>query len=398
MRRQKKNRSYLAIVALAGGAVVLSLTWNMMSSALLPALETVTQKAAVLSMLINMPEGGLALIEEKFNSELFSSEEMGEPIDAPSSSVSAPAPAPESSSSEQPVVVPVPPTSSSSTAPKLPAPEIEKKYRGNILEEDFSGKENNSQFYSIGSAYLRNYTKLTTKEIGAQLEKPLEMKIPTLNEPLVLIVHTHATESYEEYDSEFYDKRNNWRSTDNNKNMVAVGDALAKSLEANGIGVIHDTTQHDYPSYNGSYERSAKTIKTNLEKYPSIKVVLDVHRDAIERTGEVIVKPTTIIDGKKAAQMMIITGSEDGTMNVPNWPSNLRFGAALANYMEEDYKTLSRPIFFCYRKYNMDLSKGSLLLEFGSHANTLEEAKYTATLVGNSLSRLLKDLSVNSEG
>ena len=62
--------------------------------------------------------------------------------------------------------------------------------------------------------------------------------------------------------------------------------------------------------------------------------------------------------------------------------------------METDSPTLMRPVMFCYRKYNQDLAPGSLLLEFGSQANTLEEAIYTAELVGQSLADLLHELGV----
>lgn len=172
--------------------------------------------------------------------------------------------------------------------------------------------------------------------------------------------------------------------------MVAVGDAFAQVLEQNGIGVLHDTTQHDYPSYNGSYERSADTIRAYLEEYPSIKVVLDLHRDAMQR-DDAIVKPVAVIDGRKAAQIMIIAACDDGTMGVPEWRQNLRFAAAYQDYMEQYYPGLTRPVFFCYRKYNQDLTTGSLLLEFGSNANTLDEAVYSATMAAQSLVHLIQD-------
>ncbi|MDR2931597.1 MAG: stage II sporulation protein P, partial [Oscillospiraceae bacterium] len=151
-----------------------------------------------------------------------------------------------------------------------------------------------------------------------------------------------------------------------------------------------DTTQHDYPSYNGSYERSAETIKAYLEEFPSIKVVLDLHRDAMQR-DDAIVKPVAVINGKKAAQIMIIAACDDGTMGVPEWRENLRFAAAFQDYMEQEYHQLTKPVFFCYRKYNMDLTTGSLLLEFGSNANTLEEAMYSAEMAGEALSRLIQE-------
>ena len=155
--------------------------------------------------------------------------------------------------------------------------------------------------------------------------------------------------------------------------------------------MIHDTTQHDYPSYNGSYERSADTIRKWLEQYPSIKAVIDVHRDAIESPAGNLIKPVAMIDGEKTAQVMIIAGCDDGTMNMPDWERNLRWAAALQSTAETMYPGLTRPVFFCYRKYNMDLTGGSLLIEFGSHGNTLEETARAAEYMGKAMAQTLLD-------
>lgn len=259
-----------------------------------------------------------------------------------------------------------------------------------MLEEDLSGYDN-PNYLKLDPGYLRNYTDLALKKIESIASTAPAFDPGDSTGPQVLIYHTHATEAFERYDRAIYDTRNNWRSTDNNMNMVAVGDALAKSLTENGIQVLHDTTQHDYPSYNGAYERSAKTIEGYLEQYPSIQVILDVHRDAIDRNGTLI-RPVTTIDGKKAAQLMIIAGCDDGSMDMPNWQENLRFAASFQRQATADYDRLMRPIFFCYRKYNFRMAPGALLLEFGSHGNTLEECLYTAQLAGKSMAEAIKAL------
>ena len=64
--------------------------------------------------------------------------------------------------------------------------------------------------------------------------------------------------------------------------------------------------------------------------------------------------------------------------------------AALQDILETMYPGLCRPVFFCYRKYNMDLCPNGALIEIGSHGNTLEEAQYTAELLGNALIVLLR--------
>jgi stage II sporulation protein P len=172
---------------------------------------------------------------------------------------------------------------------------------------------------------------------------------------------------------------------------VAVGDVIAEKLQEAGIAVIHDTTVHDYPSYNGAYERSAETVKAILAEYPSIRVVLDIHRDAIG-TDTSISQPIAEINGKEAAQVMIISGCDDGTMDMPNYMLNFRFACRLQEQMESMYPGLTRPILFDYRKYNQDLTTGSLLIEVGSHGNTYEQAIYAGALLGDALAQVLLDL------
>ncbi|MEG1043892.1 MAG: stage II sporulation protein P [Oscillospiraceae bacterium] len=281
--------------------------------------------------------------------------------------------------------------SAKSLSNKKKPPFIEKKYRGTIVEERYGGS-NNPAFVKIGNGFLRNYTDMSAEKIAEIAKKKPKIKFEKTDEPQVLIIHTHATEAFEEYDCTYYDTRGTWRTTDNNKNMVAVGDVLEIELESQGINVIHDYTQHDYPSYNGSYSRSAKTVKEYLKKYPSIKVVFDLHRDAVEREDCVIVKSVADVGGKKAAQVMVVSGcDEDGSLNMPNWKENFRLAVDITNKLESDNKGITRPIFFCNAKYNMDLSEGLLILEFGTHANTLDEAKETARCVGKSLGELFKN-------
>ena len=120
------------------------------------------------------------------------------------------------------------------------------------------------------------------------------------------------------------------------------------------------------------------------------RVVLDIHRDAIELDGGTRIKPTAEILGKKAAQLMIITGCEEGKVtDFPDWEYNLIFALELHSTIEENYPGLMRPLFFCQRKYNMDLTRNNLLIEVGSCANTLEEAAYSGRLLGDSLAKLL---------
>lgn len=302
--------------------------------------------------------------------------------EAPVSKAETPPPT-QSQPEAQPADVVIPQT------PESPSIEtIAPQNRGTITEKTFTADQS-SLYIPLSAGYIKNSTDLSNQQVAAFLAQPLELKLDSGSEPQVLIVHTHATESFEPFDRDFCDTSYTWRSTDNTQNVVYLGDIITQQLEEAGIGVIHDSTQHDYPSYNGSYERSAATIRKWLDQYPSIKVVIDVHRDAVESPAGNLIKPVAVIDGEKTAQVMIIAGCDDGTMNMPQWDRNLRWAAALQTTAETLYPGLTRPVFFCYRKYNMDLTGGSLLIEFGSHGNTLEETARAAQYMGHAMAQTL---------
>ena len=263
---------------------------------------------------------------------------------------------------------------------------------GGMVERMSYGSFSGTQYFDLEQhGQVRNLSSLSNSRLYEESQKPPAFTIDSNSAVQVLIMHTHTTECFEPYERDAYDSSFNYRTTDSTLNMCRVGDAIAEQLEAVGIGVIHDTTIHDYPSYTGSYERSRQTVQAQLKAHPSIKVVLDIHRDAIGGGG-VIKQPTIRIDGRKAAQVMIISGCDDGTMHMPDYLQNFRFASLLQQQMEGDYPGLTRPVLFDYRKYNQDLTTGSLLIEVGTHGNTLDQAVYAGELIGKSLARALLTL------
>lgn len=250
--------------------------------------------------------------------------------------------------------------------------------------------------YNAGLSYNNVYLKNGTShkiDIKSLLSSSLSFKLKKNDEPQVLIMHTHTTETFMEDDSEYYTDSFTSRSRDKTKNMVSVGEIVAEKLNAAGIKTLHDTTEHDYPQYSGSYTRAAQTINSYLKKYPSIKVVLDLHRDAVSSGESDKVKLVTEINGKKAAQVMLVMGSQsEGESSFPNWKENLKLAVRLQQTLEVKYPTLARPISLTTGKYNESLTKGSLLIEFGTDANSLAEVHYSAELVGNALASLFNTL------
>lgn len=265
---------------------------------------------------------------------------------------------------------------------------------GTTVREQFTGYQGTDYIKLPGGGLVWNCTNDSAESIseaGSTLpELRIELNSP---EPQVLIVHTHTTESYEPYQRSYYDSDYPCRTRDPRYNMIRVGEVLAQRLADNGISVLHDGTIHDYPTYTGSYDRSEVTIRAALVEYPSIKVIIDLHRDAISGNG-VRTAPYAEIDGKSAAQFMMITGCDDGRFgNMPEYRQNLSLACLIQQSAEKLYPGLARPVLFDYRNYNQHISTGSLLIEIGSHANSLDEALYTAELLGDCMSDALVKLA-----
>lgn len=265
---------------------------------------------------------------------------------------------------------------------------------GAIIRRHYGVSESPDTITLSSGAQLRNMSEIDNAELLESAEELPAFRLEKgSGEPQVLIVHTHTTESYEPYSRDYYDEEFPSRTRDCSRNMAAVGDALSERLAGLGVSVLHDCTEHDYPTYTGSYDRSEATIRTALEEYPGIKVVIDLHRDAIEEADGSRVAPIAEIDGRTAAQFMIIAGCDDGRFNMPDYMENLRFACLLQNTSEELYPGLARPVLFDYRNYNQHITTGSLLIEVGGHANSFEEAEYTGKLLGEIMAAALEKIS-----
>ncbi len=220
------------------------------------------------------------------------------------------------------------------------------------------------------AVYIRNYTKYAVSAADL-LQKPLKWDL-TENGPAVLILHTHTTESYE--NTEGYNQSSNYRTHDENYNMVSVGARLAALLEAAGIGVIHDKTIHDYPSFNGAYEHSRAAAQKYLQEYPNIKLVLDLHRDAFTDGNGKYLGTSVEAGGQKAARLMFVLGSDGGGLAHPGWEENTALGTKLYAQLEKLAPGICRQLSLTNQRYNQDLCPGSLLIEVGAAGNTRQEA------------------------
>ena len=203
------------------------------------------------------------------------------------------------------------------------------------------------------------------------------------NPPKVLLLHTHTTEGY----TGEYKETEPFRTLDEKHNMLSIGDEVARILEEAGIGVIHDRTVHDYPSYNDSYENARQTIQRHLEENPDICLVLDIHRDASDIGGAQFATQGTV-DGLPSAQLMMVVGT-DATGNYhPNWQENLALALKLSAVLEWSDPGLTRPISLREHRFNMDLTPGSLIVEVGAAGNTHSEALRAARALARGILKL----------
>ncbi|MBQ9737070.1 MAG: stage II sporulation protein P [Clostridia bacterium] len=212
------------------------------------------------------------------------------------------------------------------------------------------------------------------------------------NDPKVLIVHTHTTESYSPEGASTYTAGKSDRSLDEAQNMIAVGEAVCAVFNKNGIKAIHDKTVHDHPSFNGSYASSLKTIEGYLAKYPSICIVLDLHRDAFVYENGSKAKFVTNIDGKDTAQLMLVVGTNGGGLDHENWRENMKLALKLQNHIIKKYPSLMRGVNLRKERFNGHATTGSMIIEVGSSGNTLSEAIRGAVLGAEEIADFLKSI------
>ena len=257
----------------------------------------------------------------------------------------------------------------SEEANHMPQTKPESQAGQTVRENNIPGADSNNNII------VRNETKYSY-DINEILKEKLSFT--KTDKPRVLIVHTHATEA-------FYPV---FRSTDINENIVRVGTELKANLEEMGIQSIHVTTQHDAESFNGAYARSLDTIEYYLKKYPSIQVVMDVHRDAITENGEKL-KLTTTIDGKKTAQLMLVVGTNEGGLKHDNWRDNFAFAVKLENEFNTSYPKFARPINLRRERFNQHTSPAALIVEVGGDGNTMEEALNASLYLARALKKII---------
>ncbi len=275
-------------------------------------------------------------------------------------------------------------------------PASENKKRETSLKESLTLQKENNESLPPGIKEITIETGGTSlfgvqinNETEYNLENAFSEKKFSPSSP-VLIVHTHTSEAYRPTLKNFYEPKDNQRSEDVNFNVAKVGAHLYESLKSKGIDVTHDDTINDYPSYNGSYSKTLRLIEAHLEKNPSINIVLDLHRDAMEKSDGTKLSTVCEINGEKAAQIMIVVGTDQSGLTHSNWRSNFSFAVCLQRALDKKFPGLMRPINVRCERFNGHVSENQLIIEIGTTGNTLEEALLSAEALSIGLSDIIK--------
>lgn len=231
-------------------------------------------------------------------------------------------------------------------------------------------------------------------EVEAFLLSPLSWDL-TGSAPTVLILHTHATESYTKQPEQIYEEDSDYRTLNPSYNMLSIGEELTRVLTAGGISVLHDRTLHDYPSYNGSYNHARKTIRAYLEAFPSIQMVIDLHRDALDFDTEPQLTTLADVSGLRSAQLMLVAGT-DYNVSYTGWEDNFAVGVKLTAVLEKMYPGITRPIQLRQQRFNLDMSPGSILVEVGANGNTHEEAIIAVRALGAAILAMAQGVNLQN--
>ena len=238
-----------------------------------------------------------------------------------------------------------------------------------------------SHFYIVDSTTTMTRENLNGKKLVTE-DLSVDLDGDSGKEPLVLIYHTHGSETYKEEKGK-------------SGSVLDVGKALKKELASYGIASIHDTSIYDQVNgeldRNAAYDYAGDSVEATLKKNPSIQVVLDLHRDSVEDSIHLV----TEVDGKDTAQIMFFNGvsrlksGELTYLKNPNKSANLAFSLQMQLLAAKYYPDFTRKIYIKGYRYNLHLARRAVLIEVGAQNNTVSEAKNAMKPLAEMLYRLL---------
>ncbi len=246
---------------------------------------------------------------------------------------------------------------------------------------DSSDQENNPVVTS-GKIKVVNETKYNI-DINKLLKEPLKLN-PAKTGPQIFVYHTHTTESFLKNIGQLGDSSVPSRTTDSKYNVVRVGDALIANLQKLNVNVLHNKTIHD-KDYNSSYGKSLSTLTDYVGKYPSLKMTIDLHRDAAGSDKLRVVKK---INGKDYAQIMFVIGT-DSKLSNPKWKENLKLALKIQSRLNEIAPGIAKPTYISKNRYNQHLTNGSVIIEVGGDGNVIDECVRSTTYLAQAINDVI---------
>jgi len=243
-------------------------------------------------------------------------------------------------------------------------------------------KENISSGQKINIMNMTNY-RVSDSEINKLLKEPLNFKLDDKG-PQILILHTHSSESFVKKLEDVNVRGAPIFSRNPQENVIRVGHELSEQLKRFGFDVIHNGTEHDIPDHNKSYINAYDTIERYLKSYPSIKVILDIHRDGLSKDQPKL-RVVKQIDGKNVAQIMFVIGT-----NHPNWKENFKLALKLQENLNSKNPGIARHIYLSNNRYNQHFTSGSLIVEIGGEGNLLSECIESTKYLARAISEVIK--------
>ena len=243
-------------------------------------------------------------------------------------------------------------------------------------DEDRDFSKNN--VVQDGKIILQNETKFNIN-IAQLLKEPLKFKFDRKG-PKVLIYHTHTSESYLQ----------GW-TNDGRYGVIKVGEEIAKNLRKKyNMDVIHNATINDY-DFNSSYVNALGTANKIIKGNPSVRIVLDVHRDGLAK-GEKKLRVVQQVKGKNAAQIMFVVGTNASGLNHPNWKENLKLALKLQEKLNAISPGLAKPIYISKNRYNQHVTTGALIVEIGGDGNTIAEGLESTKYLSQAVKAVVDDM------
>ena len=211
--------------------------------------------------------------------------------------------------------------------------------------------------------------------------------------PQILIYHTHSREAYKPDPENPYKAVEAFRCDDLDYTVVKVGDVLSRHLESKGISVLHDRTEHEQGDHATAYVRSLKTIQKRMDEYKSLKIFIDLHRNAYKEGAKSPDEEVVYINGERVAKLFVVNGTGQGYVGgfskKPDWKENYKFAMRLTNKVNELYPGLAKPVYVKPSRYNQHVSTKAILIEVGSNLTTLKEAERAAYYLAEAISQVV---------